>query len=233
MCNALFANNVANLDVLMNSLAEFSSFTTTVAASSLIALKIVLVTRKSHMRHSYAKVIEIVIESAVLVSIVLLGIAILEVGSYVHTYHMRTASGRALYQTFEYLSYCQGPITVRVFTTVNVAVITLAVQGIGPTLIAFRVAEEPPHNEINSTKRTGPVSRLTFRRTARRPGKKSQAADVQPSTNGFGTSHLEGGESICRLEAPMGIEVPHRALDGQEQGGSEGLADIRNPEAVQ
>lgn len=39
-------------------------------------------------------------------------------------------------------------------------------QGIGPTLIAFRVAEEPSQTKVNPTSRAGPLSRLTFWRTA-------------------------------------------------------------------
>lgn len=94
-------------------LALLFSATTTVSATSLIALKIVLVTRRSRMQHSYAKIVEILIESAALVSIVLLGVAILELISYVSPYKLGTTSGRHLFQMLQYLSSLYTPVTVR------------------------------------------------------------------------------------------------------------------------
>lgn len=102
-----------NVLVLVNSLATLSTFITTVSATSLVVLKITLVARQSQMRHSYTKIIEIIIESAGLVSIVLLGMSILDLLSYVHPFDPSTTLGTALNQTYAYLSYCQAPITVR------------------------------------------------------------------------------------------------------------------------
>lgn len=98
----------------MNSLATLSTLVTTVSATFLIALKIVLVTQRSHMHHSYAKILEIVIESAALLSIVLLCITVVELASYVHPFDVSTSYGMALDHMAVYLLYCQGPTTVRI-----------------------------------------------------------------------------------------------------------------------
>lgn len=99
---------------LLEFLATLSTFITTVSSTFLVALKIILVTRKSPMRNSYAKIIEIVIESAAIVSIVFLGPVILALSKYPHPFSLRTPSGRATYQTFLYLTFIQAPIMVRI-----------------------------------------------------------------------------------------------------------------------
>lgn len=97
---------------LLSALGLLSSFITTVTSTSLIALKIILITRQNHMRYSYGKIIEILIQSAALVSIVLLPSSILELVDYVRPYRLDTTTGRVLYQMWMYLGYIQGPVTV-------------------------------------------------------------------------------------------------------------------------
>ncbi|KAF5321952.1 hypothetical protein D9619_000015 [Psilocybe cf. subviscida] len=136
--------------VLTETFGMLCSLITTGSSTFLIALKIVLVTRRSHMQHTYGKILEILIQSAALVSTVLLIMAILQIYSYVHAFKPSTASGRSLIQMSIYLACLQTPVTV-----------------FAPTLITFRASEESPQIEVNTTRRTSSFSRLTFKRTAR------------------------------------------------------------------
>lgn len=115
ICVLLFIIDRSNTDFLINSLATLSTFITTVLATSLIASKIVLVTRKSHMRHSYTKIIAIVIESGTLTSIVLLCVTILGLVLYARPVYLSTYYGRVITQMNEYFLYCQGPTTVCIY----------------------------------------------------------------------------------------------------------------------
>jgi hypothetical protein len=131
----------STVSVLVQALATWTTFMTTISASSLIALKILLVTRQSHSPYSYAKTIEVIIESAALVSVVFLLVAIFNVVSYVHPLDIGTASGRVLFQTSVYLLYLQVPFT-----------------GIAPTLITLRVGQDPSRTSLKSSKWTRSIS---------------------------------------------------------------------------
>lgn len=98
--------------ILPNALAFLSSFITTISATSLIALKIVLVTRQSHQNYSYAKIIEILTQSAALVSIFLFVSSVVELLDYMHPFTLSTARGRFFIQVIGYLTYIQAPVTV-------------------------------------------------------------------------------------------------------------------------
>lgn len=104
---------VGLLGELIQSLTTLFSFITTVSATSLIALKIIVVTRQTHRRHHYTKIINIIVQSAVILSVVLLGIAILSLIDYARPFDIGTASGKFCYQLESYLAYTQGPVTVR------------------------------------------------------------------------------------------------------------------------
>lgn len=83
---------------LLQAMGTLTSFLTTVSTTALIALKIVLVTRRSHMHHSYSKVLEILIESSALASIVTFSGAVLLLLSVVHPFRVYKSSGRLLLQ---------------------------------------------------------------------------------------------------------------------------------------
>lgn len=90
--------------------------------------------------------------------------------------------------------------------------VTLILQGIGPTLIAFRVANEPPRTEVNKTSEASPLSRLTFRRTARHSDIDSQTPSAWGST---------GGEHLSSDLIHMGVDV--QAISFTEQESQESM----------
>lgn len=96
----------------MQALAELGSFTTTVSATLRIALKIILVTHRSHRHFRYTRIIEILIQSAAIVSILLLGLGILKLIDFMHPLGLSTTGGRVFYQVYNYLRFTQPPITV-------------------------------------------------------------------------------------------------------------------------
>lgn len=100
------------LGELIQALGLLSSFITTVFATSLIAFKIIRVTRQSHRQHHYRRVIEILVQSAAIVSIVMLGLVILSLMAFVSPFDVSTASGRFCYQLYTYLVFAQNPILV-------------------------------------------------------------------------------------------------------------------------
>lgn len=110
-------NAPLHIQTLTSAISCLASFITVSSATSLIVLKIVLVTRRSKMGRSYTKICEILIESAALVSIWYLGIAILQIASHVHPFVISTSFGRLLYRMYVYLDNSRGPITVCVWLT--------------------------------------------------------------------------------------------------------------------
>lgn len=78
-------------------------------------------------------------------------------------------------------------------------------QGIGPTLIAFRVAEEPSRDEINATSRSNSPSFLTFRRTARDTISDTQRPEV--STVQFGLSCGQEGVEAIQNNRAVGTQI--------------------------
>lgn len=85
----------------------------TLSGTLLIVVKIVLVTRQSRIRHSYGRVIEILVESAALVSTILLVQGILAVVTYFHTFRLSTRDGMFGYQLAKYLDEIQTTVVVR------------------------------------------------------------------------------------------------------------------------
>lgn len=106
----LFPN--APLDQLIQALGVISSFITTVSTTFLIALKITLVTRQSRRLHHYTKIIEILVQSAAMLSILLLVLAILILVDFVNPFDITTTTGMFCYQLNNYLLYTQLPIEV-------------------------------------------------------------------------------------------------------------------------
>lgn len=68
-CNLYFGLSTTPSYLLIGALALVLSAATTVSATLMIALKIILVTRRSHTPYSYRKVIEILVQSAALESL--------------------------------------------------------------------------------------------------------------------------------------------------------------------
>ncbi|KAF5309520.1 hypothetical protein D9619_012486 [Psilocybe cf. subviscida] len=79
------------------TLSSLFSAVTTLLATFLLVLKIVFVTRKSRMQHSYTKILQILIESAALVSFVMLSTSTLALISDVHPFALKTKIGTILY----------------------------------------------------------------------------------------------------------------------------------------
>jgi hypothetical protein len=72
-----------NSPVLSIGLTQFLSAATTVCATAMIALQIIIVTRQSRAGYSYSKVIEILVQSVALESLVLIVNSICAVATYV------------------------------------------------------------------------------------------------------------------------------------------------------
>lgn len=89
----------------------------------------------------------------------------------------------------------------------------LILQGIGPTLIAFRVADEGSQARIaKKGTNTTPVSRLTFRRTGHGTNIENQVAHMGTSIMQSGVAHMEveqrlQGDSDIRA-FPAHVEEP-------------------------
>lgn len=86
------------LGSLLNVLSVVPSLVTTASATLLIIVKITLVTRQSHRQHYYARIIEILIQSAGILSIVLLGSAIFNLLDFLHPFNLSTTSGKLCWQ---------------------------------------------------------------------------------------------------------------------------------------
>lgn len=98
--------------VLTSFIASLASAMTTVTATFFLVLKIVLVTRKSRMQHSYTKAMKIIVESGALVSMLMLAEALLQLASFVHTFDLSTSSGKVLTQLLVYTTSIHTPIIV-------------------------------------------------------------------------------------------------------------------------
>lgn len=148
---------------ILNSLGIFCSVTTTVSATSLIACKIVLVTRRSRMVYSYNKILEILVQSAALVSIFLSAIAILQL--FAPNVDHITPHQRLMYNISIYMKYSLGAIIVRASSRFNYnELIRTLNKGISPTLISFRVLENSSEPVSNTTRQTA-LSRLASKRS--------------------------------------------------------------------
>ncbi|KAF5310033.1 hypothetical protein D9619_010140 [Psilocybe cf. subviscida] len=198
---------------LIGSLGVLSSFMTTISATSLIALKIVLVTRRSRIHCSYAKVVEILVESAALVSIVALGITVMELLDYARPYKLGTMAGRVSYDVMEYLSYLKGPAI-----------------GIGPTLTAFRVAAQPSQTEVGPPHNTSVLSRLTFRRTGHNSNTDTQLPHTQISTIRFGSAHEK--DSVGSVQSSMDMQAQNAAALKKTYCSMETLETNKGAESV-
>lgn len=91
-----------------------SSSVTTLAATFLISLRITLTTRQARMQHTYAKIVEILVESAALISIFVLFAGGLNLANTVHPFVIGTTQGSVLYEVLTYLSAIQSPMMVSI-----------------------------------------------------------------------------------------------------------------------
>lgn len=64
------------------------------------------------MLHSYTKIIEMLIESAALITIVNVVQAILQLISVTHPISLTNTSGVVIFELYQYLSFIQGPVIV-------------------------------------------------------------------------------------------------------------------------
>ncbi|KAF5313795.1 hypothetical protein D9619_013709 [Psilocybe cf. subviscida] len=114
-------------------LALFLFAATTVCATAIISLRIILVTRKSGARYSYTRFIQIIVQSAPLESFVLTLNSTISFAVYIvgQSRSNNVALVIALTRVMAYTSDCR-----------------MIVMGIAPTLIAVRVAEETPRTEV-------------------------------------------------------------------------------------
>lgn len=113
------------ISVLAGFISAMTSAITTITATSLIILKIALVTRETRMHHSYSKVIKIIVESGALVSTFMLALAILQLISFIHSFKLNTISGRVFTELTVYASAIQGPILVCFFACLFVIFINI------------------------------------------------------------------------------------------------------------
>lgn len=102
-----------HLQNILSSLSSLFSVITTLSTTFLIALKIVLTTRRSRMRQFYTKIIEILVQSAGLVTFIVLSVISLQLASYLHPFDMDTKFGTVLYEVSIIISRLEGPVIVR------------------------------------------------------------------------------------------------------------------------
>ncbi|KAF5313786.1 hypothetical protein D9619_013721 [Psilocybe cf. subviscida] len=166
----------ATSSVLSIGVGLFLSAATTVCATAIISLRIILVTRKSHARYSYTKIIQIVVQSAALESFVLTLNSTISFAVYV------VAQSRSnnvvlvivLTRVMAYTSACR-----------------MMVMGIAPTLIAVRVAEETPRTDVDATSQSERISRLTFRRSTHHTDTDDGAQRTGISTMQFDSARID------------------------------------------
>jgi hypothetical protein len=160
------------------ALASIFSTVTTIVATCTIAMKVIAGSVNGPASSSYPKPIEILVQSAGLQSIVLLVDAIVSLVIAIEKAKFGSNTDAILTQMSAYTFTC-----------------SRAAMGIAPTLIAFRVADEKPQTEVNNTSRTTPLSRLTFRRSARRTDTETGAERTRISTIRFGTVQRDNDEA--------------------------------------
>lgn len=106
----VFPNKPQSL--LMLALGVLSSSITIISATLLITLKITLATRQVYKHQFYNMIIKILVQSAAIVSILLLGLGILTLVAFIHHFDLSTTSGRFSYQARNYFLFAQTPISV-------------------------------------------------------------------------------------------------------------------------
>jgi hypothetical protein len=191
--------------LLGKGLSELISAATTVCATSMIVLKIILVTRKSRAHYSYTKIIEILVQSAALESVVMMVNCFADIGQYAFSAFNHNNGSFLLLQLSTYASAFRFFVIVRVYLFPELAAVTdRPTQGVAPTLIAFRVAEETPRTEVNSTNKSSPLSRLAFRRSAHHTDKESGVQHTWISTIRFGSTHRD--DPVISRHSRVGVD---------------------------
>lgn len=87
----------------------------------------------------------------------------------------------------------------------------------GPTLIAFRLADRPAQTEINASNLTDPISHLTFRRSTRRTNNNGPDFRTRVSTIRFGSLHRE--ELAQDIHPHIEMEAQIDVVRGQAKNG--------------
>lgn len=96
----------------MLALGVLSTFITTISATFLMALKIILVTHQSRRQHQYSRIIEIIVQSAAIVSVGTLCLAILSLIDFISPFEPDTSLGEICHQLYAYLVFVELPIAV-------------------------------------------------------------------------------------------------------------------------
>lgn len=109
-CNIFLTD--PRMEVLIGSLSNVSSSFTTISATALITYRIIHITRQSPERRSYYRIIEVIIESAFLVSLIQLIQTIVDLISVAHEAILSTKRGEIIYWLSGYLGYLLQPATV-------------------------------------------------------------------------------------------------------------------------
>lgn len=122
----LILSTGSNTSLLSSGLGQIFSAATTVVATTLIVLKIVLVTRKSRAGYSYTKVIEILIQSAALQSLVMIFASVVSFVEFSasEAKHVDVGLESMLLQVGGYSSSLRTMITVRIHIFVASAKVT-------------------------------------------------------------------------------------------------------------
>ncbi|KAF5310045.1 hypothetical protein D9619_010129 [Psilocybe cf. subviscida] len=136
---ALYDDNIKDSGLLITSQLLVSAVTT-LFATFVIGFMIFLVTRRSHMHHSYRRVIEIVVQSAALISVPLVIGCILDFVSWYIPETVNTTGGLVRYEFNTYIDNIQATLL-----------------GIAPTLVALHVVNDPPRVERNTSNQGNPL----------------------------------------------------------------------------
>lgn len=109
-----------NQTQLIQALITLPSFITTVSATFLIALKIILATCQSHRGYHYTRIIEILVQSSAIVCLVEAALAIICLVNFVQPFDLGTTSGKFGWQLYNLLLYAQTPILVSTMSAASI-----------------------------------------------------------------------------------------------------------------
>ncbi|KAF5313776.1 hypothetical protein D9619_013683 [Psilocybe cf. subviscida] len=155
--------------------------------------------QRHHARYSYAKIIQIVVQSAALEACILTVNSTITFAAYIlaQSQSNNLALSIVITQIVAYTAVCR-----------------IIVMGIAPTLIAVRVAEETPRTEVDARTRTSRISRLTFRRSAHRTDTDDGEQRTRISTMHFDSARRD--DSVVSTVSEAGVDDAQLALGRNE-----------------
>lgn len=119
----------SNTPNLVSGISEIASAVTTVCATGLITLRIILVTRNSPQRNFYQRIIQIITESTVLSSVILLFVGTLKLTDVRRIFYLRTKLGLGEEIALSYAGAITGPILVRILLLCHMIGLCIAFLG--------------------------------------------------------------------------------------------------------